>query len=88
VTVRITQIETNVILNESRHHFEGIRGESHPANCSDVFENILFSLMRVRWTAKVAGFWGLAKITSGFAVALLNLGSSAPANVLLAQHSR
>jgi hypothetical protein len=87
VTVGTNQLETKAILNESRHHFEGIRGESHPANCSYVFESIIISWMRVSQTAEVAGFWGLGKITSGFAVTLLNLGGSAPANVLLAQLS-
>ena len=87
MTVRTNQIERKPILNESRHHFEGIRGESHPAICPYVFENIIISVIRVSQTAKVAGFWGLEKITSGFRVTLLNLGGSAPANVLLAQLS-
>lgn len=57
------QIEGKAILNESRHHFEGIRGESHPANGSYVFENIIISGMRVSQTAEVAGFWGLRRTT-------------------------
>jgi hypothetical protein len=56
--VGTNQIEAKAILNESRHHFEGIRGESHSANCSYVFENIIISWIRVSQTAKVAGFWG------------------------------
>jgi hypothetical protein len=72
-------------LNESRHHFEGIKGEPHPANGSYVFENIIILGMRVSQTAEVAGFWG--EITSGFAATLLNLGGSAPSNILLAQLS-
>ncbi len=85
--VRTIQIETKAILNKSRHHFEGTRGESHPANRSYVFDNTSLSLTLVCRKAEVAGFGGLGKIMSGFGVALLNLGSSTPANVLLAQHS-
>jgi hypothetical protein len=36
---------------------------------------------------KLPVFEGLGKLTSGFALTLLNLGGSAPANVLLAQLS-
>jgi hypothetical protein len=46
-------------LKESRHHFEGNTRESHRIAVSYLFENITVSLMRVRRTAKVAGFWGL-----------------------------
>lgn len=81
------QIEGKAILNESRYHCEGIRGESHPGNGPYVFENIIIYWIRVSQTAEVAGFWGLAKITSGFGVTLLNLDGSAPANVLPAQLS-
>jgi hypothetical protein len=72
------QFETIRIVKELRDHFEGIGGESHPANGSYIFENIDISLMLVSQTAKVAGFWGSGEGTSGFAVTIINLGGLEP----------
>jgi hypothetical protein len=63
-------------LNESRHHFEGIRGESHRINVSYLFENITISLILVRGTAKVASFSGPEegrRILGGIAGAALSV---------------
>jgi hypothetical protein len=55
-------------LKELGHHFEGIRGELHRTEVSYLFENITISLILVRRTAKVAGFWGPEEVDASWVV--------------------
>jgi hypothetical protein len=76
------------ILKESRHHFEGNRGKSHPAVSVHVFEHMAISLLRIPQRAKVAGFEGARKVTVDIAITVAITGGLEPAKILPLQLSR
>jgi hypothetical protein len=75
-------------LNDSRYHFEGIRGKLHPAVSPYVFENMDVYLAQVSQLAKVAGFEGFRNGTIDIAITVTITGGFEPAKIMPLQLSR